>query len=188
LGEILLLFEESLFKLYLVSIWSAIFGGLILKNIVNLLVVDDDIDFLEALQMILTQQDYTIQCVDSVSKALEALEIFEVDAILSDFTLPEANGLDLLKSIRKTGLSIPFILLSGNLTQNMVHKALQLGAFEVLEKPAQLERLYEVVLKAVSSGIQNRSLLDRLRRHLSTQDYELVHNNIKSESKIRATL
>ncbi|MCG3219357.1 MAG: response regulator, partial [Candidatus Heimdallarchaeota archaeon] len=81
----------------------------------SVLYVDDEKGFLELAKdfMERANKSLKVDTVSSASKALEALKHKEFDGIISDFSMPEMDGLEFLKTLRKENISIPFIILTG---------------------------------------------------------------------------
>ena len=79
----------------------------------RLLVVDDNTEYLQFLSSVLSGDFDTIKAT-GVEDALDILQAITVDAICSDFNMKDGTGLDLLEDIRQRGISVPFLLMSGN--------------------------------------------------------------------------
>lgn len=79
----------------------------------RLLVVDDNTEYLQFLSSVLSGDFDTIKAT-GVEDALNILQAITVDAICSDFNMRDGTGLDLLEDIRQRGISVPFLLMSGN--------------------------------------------------------------------------
>lgn len=82
-----------------------------IQEVKKLLVVDDDLDYLGTLAFILEKQ-FEIYTATGVKEALQFLDNKKVDAICSDFNMCDGTGLDILEDIRKSGIVIPFLLMS----------------------------------------------------------------------------
>ncbi|MGB2825901.1 MAG: response regulator, partial [Thermoplasmata archaeon] len=77
---------------------------------INVLLVDDEPEFAELVHFFLGRQhDITVHSTNTVKKALEMIDTTKYDAIVSDYMMPEINGIDFLKILRAKGRSIPFI-------------------------------------------------------------------------------
>ena len=95
------------------------------KENIRILHVDDDPCFLEVTQQLLTMANhFDIDIVTSVDEALKKMENQTYDAIVSDYEMPQKNGLDFLKSIREQENEIPFILFTGKGREEVIVKAL----------------------------------------------------------------
>ena len=79
----------------------------------RLLVVDDNTEYLQFLSSVLSGDFNTITAT-GVKDAWNILQAVTVDAICSDFNMKDGTGLDLLEDIRQQGISVPFLLMSGN--------------------------------------------------------------------------
>lgn len=79
----------------------------------RLLLVDDNTEYLQFLSTVLSDAFDTIKAT-GVKDALNILQALTVDAICSDFNMKDGTGLDLLEDIRRKGISVPFLLMSGS--------------------------------------------------------------------------
>jgi len=77
---------------------------------------------------------FTVDTCTSASSGLTFLKSANYDAIVSDYQMPGMNGIDLLRQIRSTGNSIPFILFTGRGREEVVIQALNEGADYYLQK------------------------------------------------------
>jgi DNA-binding NtrC family response regulator len=84
------------------------------KNIIRVLHVDDDVCLLEFSKQILTlENNFEIDSVLSVDEAFKKMEKQTYDAIVSDYEMPQKNGLDFLKELKEQKNQTPFILFIG---------------------------------------------------------------------------
>lgn len=156
-----------------------------MNNLINLLLIDDNQEFLESLDDLFRDHNYTIRSVGSVKEAEAVLASNDVDAIISDYNLIDSTGIELLAKVRKEGKNIPFILISGNVTTELVFAGLRLGAFEILDKPLDFEVLEQTVLHAINSGIQQRNLLERIRTKVAADDAKMLLHLLKMPVMLR---
>ncbi|MFB6162464.1 MAG: response regulator [Halococcoides sp.] len=81
---------------------------------IEVLLVDEDTDVLELAETFLEQsEDLSVTAVTSVSDALDTFESGAIDCVVSDYTMPEMSGGDLLEEIRNRDASVPFFLFTG---------------------------------------------------------------------------
>jgi len=125
----------------------------------RILIVDDEENIGRSLQWILEANGCSVTVCRSAAEFQAAGNRF--DLYLLDVRLPDGNGVDLLRSIRKHGATAPVIMISGHGTIAMAVEAVQLGAFDFLEKPLSRER----VLLAVQHAL-DRSKLERENQSL----------------------
>lgn len=156
-----------------------------MKELINLLLIDDNQEFLESLDDLFRDHKYSIRSVPSISEAEKILQKSDVDAIISDYNLVDSTGIELLARVRKDGLSTPFILISGNVTTELVFSGLRLGAFEILDKPLDFDLLEQTVLHAINCGIQFRNLQERIRTKTSPEEARIMLHLLKTTSMLR---
>ena len=82
-------------------------------NNTNLLIVDDDVNTREALKRLLRRTPFEISCASSGKEALEFLEHWPVDIILSDYEMQGMNGVQLLFEVQKKYPDVELLMLSG---------------------------------------------------------------------------
>lgn len=100
----------------------------------KILIVDDDTNISELIALYLNKEGYDTQEVDSGKKAIEAFLHYQPDIILLDIMLPEMDGYDVCKEIRKTS-RVPIIMLTAKCDVFDKVLGLELGADDYLAKP-----------------------------------------------------
>lgn len=136
-------------------------------NTPRILIVDDDISLLEALPHMLSLRIHGVQVdtSDSALQALEQIQTYDYDAIVSDIKMPEMDGLELLAKIQELRPDIPTLLITGHGEQALITQALRGGAYDFIQKP--IDRVYFVA--ALHRAIQAR----QLRRQVKEQQLAL---------------
>jgi two-component system OmpR family response regulator len=112
----------------------------------RILIADDGPQIREWLRDFLTSQGYEVAAVATGAQLLDAVPTFQPDVIVLDMVLPDLSGTDVLAALRRGGLTMPVILISGH------EITLREGFSGVLQKPFKLRRLAEVVAAAMSHG------------------------------------
>jgi len=112
----------------------------------RVLIADDEPPLLELLDIFLTGQGYEVATVATGAQVLDAVPTFQPDVILVDMRMPGLSGTDVLDALRRAGVTVPVILISGH--QITVRE----GFFGVLRKPFNLRTMAEVVAAAVAHG------------------------------------
>lgn len=131
--------------------------------------VDDEPAFLEQAKIYLKNIDNSldISVVTSADEALEKLEgESDYEAIVSDYQMPNIDGLDFLNKVREGRNSeIPFIMFTGKGREEVAMKALNLGADRYLQKGGDPNSQYGVLAQAIEQEVthyrtklRNRSL------------------------------
>jgi DNA-binding NtrC family response regulator len=112
----------------------------------RVLIADDGPKIREWLRDFLTSQGYEVAAVATGAQLLDAVPTFQPHVIVLDMVLPDQSGTDVLAALRRGGLTMPVILISGH------EITVREGFFGVLQKPFKLRRLAEVVAAAISHG------------------------------------
>lgn len=96
----------------------------------SILLVEDHPAFADALLRVLnTDKSLTVVAVvESAEKALEQIADLQVDLVLSDLSLPQMNGINLVSELQKKYPSLPCIVLSGHLSSDYAQRAMDAGA------------------------------------------------------------
>ncbi|MBI5523203.1 MAG: response regulator [Desulfarculus sp.] len=114
----------------------------------DVLVVDDERDFLEPLVERLQLRKLRAAGVDSGQAALEYLSTHSVDVVVLDVKMPGMDGITALKEIKSRHPLVEVVLLTGHASVESGMEGLELGAFDYLIKPVKLDELMERILEA----------------------------------------
>ncbi len=115
----------------------------------KVLIIDDEKAILDSLSSILSDEGF------QVSKAVdgrEGLALFErekPEIVLLDVWMPEMDGLEVLKKIRKMDQNAMIIVISGHGTISTAVEAVKIGAYDFLEKPLSIEKVLEVISRGL---------------------------------------
>ncbi|WP_333597125.1 sigma-54 dependent transcriptional regulator [Chryseobacterium flavum] len=123
----------------------------------NILIIDDEIKLLKLLGMILSQENFNVREASTARSAMTMLEQYEFDVVLSDVRLPDAFGVELVKSIKSKYPQLEIILMTafGNITDAV--QAMKNGAYDYLVKGDDNEKIIPLVYKALDKVKNNRS-------------------------------
>lgn len=135
----LLIADNDLFQLEIGALKIA--NG---KGPIRVLHVDDDPSLLEISKKLLMDIDgsFAIDHACCVDEAFEKLATGNYDIVISDYDLPQKDGLQFLKELREQGIFIPFILFTGKGREEVAIKALNLGADGYYDKQGSPETVY----------------------------------------------
>jgi DNA-binding NarL/FixJ family response regulator len=125
------------------------------KRVIHVLHVDDDPSILEISRQILLDMDGSLKidhacCVDEAFKKLSTVN-YEV--IVSDYEMPQKNGLQFLKELRERNNEIQFILFAGKGREEVAIKAKNLGADGYINKHGTIEVVYCELLRAIKLSV-----------------------------------
>ena len=116
----------------------------------NILICDDAAFMRMMIKDILTKNGYNVAGeAENGMKAVEKFKEVSPDLVLMDITMPEMDGIQALKEIRKADAGAKVIMCSAMGQQAMVIESIQAGAKDFIVKPFQAERVLEAVKKFV---------------------------------------
>jgi DNA-binding NtrC family response regulator len=117
----------------------------------SILVVDDESEIREGLELLLTSEGYGVTSAETGESGLAKLEEHPFDLLLLDVSLPDRNGLDLLKEIKRRDPHIPVVLITAYGSIEMARTAFKSGAMDYITKPWSNDELLAQVAQAVES-------------------------------------
>ena len=108
-------------------------------------IVDDDASVADSLQALLETFGFKVQSYGSGSEFLADERHRAAGCLLIDHHMPGTNGLDVVDNLRKRGIELPTILISGRLDASTRERATRLGVRELLDKPVPASRLIQAI-------------------------------------------
>ena len=132
----------------------------------TILYVDDETSLLDLGKLFLERDGtFRVETISSASGALLLLQVNRYDAIISDYLMPGMDGIDLLKKVRTSGSSIPFIIFTGQGHEETVIQALNEGADFYLRKSGDpVGEFIELSCRIIQAVVQRRAFGGCLRR------------------------
>jgi PAS domain S-box-containing protein len=140
------------------------------KDSIRILHVDDDTSILEISKQILLDLDGNFEfdhafCVD---EAFKKLSTGNYDVVVSDYDMPQKNGLQFLKELREQKYEIPFILFTGKGREEVAIEALNLGADGYYNKQGSSETVYGELAHGIKILTQRRKAEEKLKQSNKT--------------------
>ncbi|MFV7770989.1 response regulator transcription factor [Shewanella marisflavi] len=114
----------------------------------KLYLVDDDQDVLDSLHWMLEGMGYSPETFLNADSFLEKVDLQQPGVAILDIQMPGMDGIELLQHIRQQGSPLSVIMLTGHGTISMAVQAIQQGALDFLEKPADGDKLLDLLIKA----------------------------------------
>lgn len=144
----------------------------------NILIIDDEIKLLKLLGMILSQENFNVKEASTARSAITMLEQYEFDVVLSDVRLPDAFGVDLVKSIKTKYPHLEIILMTafGNITDAV--QAMKNGAYDYLVKGDDNDKIIPLVYKSLEKAKDNKSKI--IQKSSSSKGFETIIGNSPS--------
>lgn len=116
----------------------------------KVLVVDNEQEFASTLAARLQLRKIEAQSVFSGRDALAAVAVFTPDVIILDMYMPDMNGLEVLSRVKSIDPAIEVILLSGHGNFDVGLTSMEMGAFDYIIKPVDLNQLMDKITEACS--------------------------------------
>ncbi len=123
----------------------------------RILIVDDDAGGRESLEAIL-EDDYAVVSVDSGVTALEHLNSEHFDLVLLDVTMPDMDGIETLKRIKKIDKSIDVIMVSAIDRAQEATASIQTGAYDYITKPVDPDTIINVISRALQKRMLEKEV------------------------------
>jgi DNA-binding NtrC family response regulator len=114
----------------------------------RVLLVDDEVDFLEVLSERLRMRGLDVTCATSGREALKAVDERTFDAVVLDLAMPGLDGIETLRRLHETQPELQVMILSGRATVQTAVEATKLGATDIFEKPTDVDTLVERIRSA----------------------------------------
>ena len=127
---------------------------------IEILLVDDERDFVEMLSLRLEEEGHRVRPAYSGEEALESLAEAEPDVVILDIRMPGMDGIETLKAIKAKHPVVEIILLTGHGAVETAVEGLKSGAFDYLLKPANFE---ELIMKLKAARQRKSEQEDRIR-------------------------
>ncbi len=120
-------------------------------SLANVLLVDDEVEFVEAFSERLKMRDLEISKAFSGKEALKFLKKNQtVEVVILDVKMPEMDGIETLAEIKKRYPLMEVIMLSGHSTVESAIEGMKKGAFDYLMKPCDMDQIMAKVSEAVA--------------------------------------
>ncbi len=138
----------------------------------RILVVDDEQGIRAALGQLLEYEGYEVRTASNATEGIAEYQKFKPNLVFMDVKMPGMDGMEALRKIREIDPVATVVMISGHATIRTAVEATQLGAYEILEKPLDTDRIL-VMLRNVFDHLNLREENSRLR-NVSTSAYEIV--------------
>ena len=122
---------------------------------IKVLHVDDEADFLELTAEIVQRENdqITWQTQSNPIEAINWIRCHEIDCIVSDFDMPQMDGLSFLTAVRREHPDLPFVLFTGKGSEEIASEAIQAGVTDYLQKGGGLDQ-YAVLENRVNNAVR----------------------------------
>lgn len=126
------------------------------ENTIKILLVDDEIKFLQAISERLSIKGFDVTTASNGEDAIKAAKKGGFDVAVLDLQMPGIGGEQVLRILKQNHKYIEIIMLTGHATVDSAVECTKLGAFKYLEKPYDFDNLVEAVKEAYQARMQKK--------------------------------
>src|SRR5262245_55677657 len=117
----------------------------------RLAVIDDDPTVQLILERAFAGSDVALTCADSAASGWELIRRENPDVVVLDVQLPDMSGLELFQRVQAHDAALPVVFITSSGESATVIQAMQMGAFDYLQKPLDLPMVREVIARAAET-------------------------------------
>jgi DNA-binding NtrC family response regulator len=128
--------------------------GYVLESIgqtASILVVDDEENAREGLSKILSKEGYKVETAANGKEAIDSLKRQRYDLVITDMRMPLMDGFEVLREIKKMDENIGVIMITAYGEVESYLEAMNMGAFEYINKPVRVNELKRVIAKVLEA-------------------------------------
>jgi DNA-binding NtrC family response regulator len=147
----------------------------------TIVIVDDEEMVLKSLKSFLTlETDYSVETFLSPLEALEYIKQNDIDLVVSDYLMPDMDGLKFLNLVKSAKPEVPRIILTGYADKENAIKAINdIGLFQYIEKPWDNSDLLIIFRNAIGKNQLMRKLQEKIQEiNVAYGELENLHNEI----------
>jgi len=126
----------------------------------RILVVDDEPAVTDSLRLILTDAGFEVLTAGTVAEATAIVNNTELDLVITDYRLPDGNGIDLITQVKSEAPQTEVILMTAHGSVDLTIEAIKRGAYYYLDKPYTPNRLLDMVDQALRLAAEDNATPD----------------------------
>lgn len=143
---------------------TSVFLDIPKSSLIRVLHVDDEEGLLRISKQLLPMEgEFQVDTASSVEEATKKLGKASFDVVVSDYKMPEKDGLDFLKQLRQTGNNTPFIMFTGKGREEVAVDALNLGADQYINKIGDPKIVYRELAYSIIKAVDRKRAKEKLR-------------------------
>ncbi len=151
-------------------------------NNLRIMIVDDDQGHLESLKEALLLNDLQVSAFLNPIEAIEEYRKEHFDVVITDYKMPEMNGIDVLQTIRKINPEAYVLIMTGYANKDNAIEAVNNGAYFFFRKPLDLHIVYET-LERINKEIRKRR--EELDMIAFAKEYKKLKGLLKSFDNLK---
>ncbi|MUV88754.1 PAS domain S-box protein [Halapricum sp. CBA1109] len=124
---------------------------------IRVLHVDDDPSFLEVVATYLENEDedLTVFTEDTAADGVDRIEADDIDCVVSDYRMPEMDGLAFLEAVREAHPEIPFVLYTGHGSEEIASEAISAGVTDYMQKETGTDQ-YTLLANTIRNAVEHQ--------------------------------
>ncbi len=135
---------------------------------INILLVDDEIEFVETLSKRLVKRGFNVLFATTASDAVEKISAGQFDVAVVDVRMPEMDGIALLGEIKRMKPLMEVLLLTGYASVQSGIEGMKKGAFDYIMKPADIDELVKKIRDAYERKKQQEDKIGKAENNISS--------------------
>ncbi|MCP4720284.1 MAG: response regulator, partial [Desulfobacteraceae bacterium] len=139
----------------------------------KIMVVDDEMGICQNVEKILTKSNFEVVRAQSAQEAMEKMAKESFSLLISDIIMPEMNGLELLKLVKKEWPLTKAVMMTAYASTDTAMKAIRLGALDYIPKPFTPTELRTTVDKALSGELKEMPIAEEEREAINIIDVDM---------------
>ena len=116
----------------------------------HILVMEDELSVARGLEMVLSEEGYTVDLADTGKLAMEAFKQNRFDLLVADLRLPDIDGMEVIKQIKQEKPETEVIVITGYGTTSKAVAAMKLGVHDFLPKPFTEDQIKTAIIESGS--------------------------------------
>ncbi len=146
-----------------------------MADLIRVLYVDDEPYLLDIGKIFLEKLgDFSVTTIDSAASAFELISKEKFDAIISDYQMPEMDGITFLKRLKESGNNTPFIIFTGRGREEVAIDALNNGADFYIQKGGEPKAQFTELVHKIRSAV-NRLRTEKLAKDAERRLYDIIN-------------
>ncbi len=138
----------------------------------NILIMEDDFNIANGLKMILNEEGYNVDLQNTGTGAIDAISQYNYNLLMADLNLPDINGMQVIKKLKKNSPDTEVIVITGRATSDIAVDAMKLGVCDFLAKPFSENQIKSAIDKALAVNLSRINKMSESNRRIAKASIE----------------
>lgn len=116
-----------------------------MKRDFSILVVEDEAILRKTMKKILAEEGFDVFVAEDGKQAVSLASSRDIDVLLVDVTLPDINGVEVLKQIKEFKPNVEAVMMTAYVVEDLINVAFKKGAYACLHKPFEIKTLFKIL-------------------------------------------